>query len=205
MELNDIKRVMVVGAGTMGHSIAQVYAQSGFRVDLVDLKQEILEKAKERIKSNLMLLADYNRVTKEEIPNVIERINLSTDLKFASKKADYIVEAVSENRNMKKALYSQLDEYCSNEIIFASNTSELNIFKVAKVKNPERLIIQHWFRPPYIIPLVEIVPGKKTSPEIVDLSYKLLKKMGKTPIILKKFTNAFIVNKIQQAMNSAIF
>ncbi len=205
MELNDIKRVMVVGAGTMGHSIAQVYAQSGFRVDLVDLKQEILEKAKERIKSNLMLLADYNRVTKEEIPNVIERINLSTDLKFASKKADYVVEAVSENRNIKKALYSQLDEYCSNEIIFASNTSELNIFKVAKVKNPERLIIQHWFRPPYIIPLVEIVPGKKTSPEIVDLSYKLLKKMGKTPIILKKFTNAFIVNKIQQAMNSAIF
>ena len=205
MELNDIKRVMVVGAGTMGHSIAQVYAQSGFRVDLVDLKQEILEKARERIQSNLMLLADYHRVTKEEIPNIFERINLSTDLKLASKKADYVVEAVSENRNIKKALYSQLDEYCSNEIIFASNTSELNIFKVAKVKNPERLIIQHWFRPPYIIPLVEIVPGKKTSPEIVDLSYKLLKKMGKTPIILKKFTNAFIVNKIQQAMNSAIF
>ncbi|TFG15876.1 MAG: 3-hydroxyacyl-CoA dehydrogenase family protein [Promethearchaeota archaeon] len=205
MELKDIKRVMVVGAGTMGHSIAQVYAQSGFRVDLVDLKQEILEKAKERIKLNLMLLADYNRVTKDEISNIIERINLSTDLKFASKKADYVVEAVSENRNIKNALYSQLDEYCSNEIIFASNTSELNIFKVAKVKNPERLIIQHWFRPPYIIPLVEIVPGKKTSPQIVDLSYKLLKKMGKTPIILKKFTNAFIVNKIQQAMNSAIF
>jgi 3-hydroxybutyryl-CoA dehydrogenase len=205
MELNDIKRVMVVGAGTMGHSIAQVYSQSGFRVDLVDLKQELLEKAKERIQSNLMLLADYNRVTREEIPNIFERINLTTDLKFASKKADYVVEAVSENRNIKKALYSQLDEYCSNEIIFASNTSELNIFKVAKVKNPERLIIQHWFRPPYIIPLVEIVPGKKTSPEIVDLSYKLLKKMGKTPIILKKFTNAFIVNKIQQAMNSAIF
>ena len=205
MELNDIKRVMVVGAGTMGHSIAQVYSQSGFRVDLVDLKQELLEKAKERIQSNLMLLADYNRVTREEIPKIFERINLTTDLKFASKKADYVVEAVSENRNIKKALYSQLDEYCSNEIIFASNTSELNIFKVAKVKNPERLIIQHWFRPPYIIPLVEIVPSKKTSPEIVDLSYKLLKKMGKTPIILKKFTNAFIVNKIQQAMNSAIF
>jgi 3-hydroxyacyl-CoA dehydrogenase len=205
MELDDIKRVMVVGAGTMGHSIAQVYAQSGFRVDLVDLKPEILEKAKERIKSNLVLLADYHRVTNEELPTIIDRINLSTDLESASKKADYVVEAVSENRDIKKALYSQLDEYCSNEIIFASNTSELNIFKVARVKNPERLIIQHWFRPPYIIPLVEIVPGKKTSPEIVDLSYNLLEKMGKTPIILKKFTNAFIVNKIQQAMNSAIF
>lgn len=205
MKLEDIERVMVVGAGTMGHSIAQVYAQSGFRVDLIDLKLEILEKAKERIKSNLMLLASYNRVNNEEIPAIIKRINLSTDLELVSQKADFVVEAVSENRNIKKALYSQLDEYCSNETIFASNTSELNIFKLAKVKNPERLIIQHWFRPPYIIPLVEIVPGKKTSPDIVDLSYKLLKKMGKTPIILKKFTNAFIVNKIQEAMNSAIF
>jgi len=133
MELNDIKRVMVVGAGTMGHSIAQVYAQSGFRVDLVDLKQEILEKAKERIQSNLILLADYNRVTKEEIPTIIERINLSTDLKSASKKADYVVEAVSENREIKREVYSQLDKYCSSKIVFASNTSELNIFKLVDI------------------------------------------------------------------------
>ena len=87
----------------------------------------------------------------------------------------------------------------------ASNTSELNIFNIVDVNNPERLIIHHWFRPPHIIPLVEIVAGRKTSPEIIDLSYNLLKKLGKTPIILKKFTNAFIVNKIQQAINSAVF
>jgi 3-hydroxybutyryl-CoA dehydrogenase len=205
MNINDIKHVMVVGAGTMGHSIAQVYAQSGYDVDLVDLKQALLDKAKDKIKFNLYLLAEYQRVPSEEIPSIINRINLSTDLETIAKRADYVVEAVNENRHIKREVYSQLDEFCSRNIIFASNTSELNIFKIVDVNNPERLIIQHWFRPAHIIPLVEIVAGRKTSPEIVDLSRNILKKLGKTPIILKKFTNAFIVNKIQQAINSAIF
>jgi 3-hydroxybutyryl-CoA dehydrogenase len=205
MNINDIKHVMVVGAGTMGHSIAQVYAQSGYDVDLVDLKQELLDKAKNKIKFNLNLLAEYQRVPSEEIPSIINRINLSTDLETIAKRADYVVEAVSENRNIKREVYSQLDEFCSRKIIFASNTSELNIFKIVDVNNPERLVIQHWFRPAHIIPLVEIVAGRKTSPEIIDLSRNILKKLGKTPIILKKFTNAFIVNKIQQAINSAVF
>ncbi|MFX1442441.1 MAG: 3-hydroxyacyl-CoA dehydrogenase NAD-binding domain-containing protein, partial [Promethearchaeota archaeon] len=123
----------------------------------------------------------------------------------AAKRADYVVEAVSENKDIKRGVYSQLDELCSKKTIFASNTSELNIFKLVDINNPERLVIQHWFRPAHIIPLVEIVAGRKTSPEIIDLSYNMLKKLGKTPIILKKFTNAFIVNKIQQALNSAVF
>ena len=205
MNINDIKHVMVVGAGTMGHSIAQVYAQSGYDVDLVDLKQELLDKAKNKIRFNLNLLAEYQRVSSEEIPSIINRINLSTDLETIAKRADYVVEAVNENRDIKREVYSQLDEFCSHKIIFASNTSELNIFKIVDISNPERLVIQHWFRPAHIIPLVEIVAGSKTSPEIIDLSRNILKKLGKTPIILKKFTNAFIVNKIQQAINSAVF
>ena len=205
MNINDIKHVMVVGAGTMGHSIAQVYAQSGYDVDLVDLKQELLDKAKNKIRFNLNLLAEYQRVSSEEIPSIINRINLSTDLETIAKRADYVVEAVNENRDIKREVYSQLDEFCSHKIIFASNTSELNIFKIVDISNPERLVIQHWFRPAHIIPLVEIVAGRKTSPEIVDLSRNILKKLGKTPIVLKKFTNAFIVNKIQQAINSAVF
>jgi len=205
MNINEIKHVMVVGAGTMGHSIAQVYAQSGYDVDLVDLKQELLNNAKNKIKFNLNLLAEYQRVPSEEIPSIINRINFSTDLETIAKRADYVVEAVSENRNIKREVYSQLDEFCSRKIIFASNTSELNIFKIVDVNNPERLVIQHWFRPAHIIPLVEIVAGRKTSPEIIDFSYNMLKKLGKTPLILKKFTNAFIVNKIQTAINSAVF
>jgi len=205
MNLKDINQIMVVGAGTMGHSIAQVYAQSGYKVDLIDQKQQILDKARKKIESNLNLLEEYKRVSADEIPAIISRISFSTDLKSSAKTTDYVVEAVNEDRQIKRVVFSQLDEYCSEDIIFASNTSELNIFRVVDIQNPKRLIIQHWFRPPHIIPLVEIVSGKKTSPEIVDLSYNMLKKLGKTPIILKKFTNAFIANKIQQAINSAVF
>lgn len=205
LKLSEIKQVCVVGAGTMGHSIAQVYAQSGFNVNLVDLDQKTLDSALEKIKLNLDLLAKYNRVSKNDIPDILNRLNPTTDLETACKDVQLVVEVVNEDRNVKRKVYSQLDEICSTDTIFASNTSELNIFKVVDVRNPERLIIQHWIRPPHIIPLVEIVAGRKTSPDLVDLSYNLLKKLGKTPVILRKFTNAFIANKIQQAINSAVF
>jgi len=135
----------------------------------------------------------------------LNHIHPSTDLKVAAQNCDLVLEAVSEDRNVKREVFSQLNEFCSEDIILASNTSELNIFNVAKVKNPKRLVIHHWFHPPYIIPLVEIVAGRKTSSEVIDISFKLLEKIGKKPLILKKFTNAFVVNKIQQAINSAVF
>ncbi|MBA7518028.1 3-hydroxybutyryl-CoA dehydrogenase [subsurface metagenome] len=205
MELDKIKRILVVGAGTMGHAIAQVYATAGFEVDLVDLNQEVLANAMNKIKSNLSLLVEYKHVKSGEISNILNRIHPSTDLKVAAQNCDLVLEAVSEDRNVKREVFSQLNEFCSEDIILASNTSELNIFNVAKVKNPKRLVIHHWFHPPYIIPLVEIVAGRKTSSEVIDISFKLLEKIGKKPLILKKFTNAFVVNKIQQAINSAVF
>ena len=205
MELDKIKRILVVGAGTMGHAIAQVYATAGFEVDLVDLNQEVLDNAMNKIKSNLSLLVEYKHVKSGEISNILNRIHPSTDLKVAAQNCDLVLEAVSEDRNIKREVFSQLNEFCSEDIILASNTSELNIFNVAKVKNPKRLVIHHWFHPPYIIPLVEIVAGRKTSSEVIDISFKLLEKIGKKPLILKKFTNAFVVNKIQQAINSAVF
>jgi 3-hydroxyacyl-CoA dehydrogenase len=205
MELDKIKRILVVGAGTMGHAIAQVYATAGFEVDLVDLNQEALDNAMNKIKSNLSLLVEYKHVKSGEISNILNRIHPSTDLKVATQNCDLVLEAVSEDRNIKREVFSQLDEFCSEDIILASNTSELNIFNIAKVKNPKRLVIHHWFHPPYIIPLVEIVAGRKTSSEVIDISFKLLEKVGKKPLILKKFTNAFVVNKIQQAINSAVF
>jgi 3-hydroxybutyryl-CoA dehydrogenase len=205
MELDKIKRILVVGAGTMGHAIAQVYATAGFEVDLVDLNQKVLDNAMNKIKSNLSLLVEYKHVKSGEISNILNCIHPSTDLKVAAQNCDLVLEAVSEDRNVKREVFSQLNEFCSQDIILASNTSELNIFNVAKVKNPKRLVIHHWFHPPYIIPLVEIVAGRKTSSEVIDISFKLLEKIGKKPLILKKFTNAFVVNKIQQAINSAVF
>ncbi|MFX1337306.1 MAG: 3-hydroxyacyl-CoA dehydrogenase family protein [Promethearchaeota archaeon] len=201
----EIKRVLVVGAGTMGHSIAQVYATAGFEVNMVDLNSDILNHGMELIKSNLNTLAEFGRVKTDEIPKIINRIHPSTNLSDAVKGVDYVVEAVSEVPDIKSKVFSQLDKYCSKDSILASNTSSLDIFKIVKVSRPERLVIQHWFAPPHIIPLVEIVPGRKTSKEVVKLSVDLIKRIGKTPVVLDKFIDSFIVNKIQGAISGVVF
>ena len=201
----EIKEVLVIGAGTMGHSIAQVYAHAGIEVNLVDINQDALDRAMNLIKSNLNTLTEFKRVNTNEIPNILDHIHPSTDLPNAAKKADLVVEAVSEVPDLKAKIFSQLSEYCSEDTILASNTSSLDIFRIVKVKRPERLVIQHWFAPPHIIPLVEIVPGRKTSKEVVELSVKLLEKIGKKPVVLKKFIDQFIVNKIQNAIGGVIF
>ncbi|TFG15909.1 MAG: 3-hydroxyacyl-CoA dehydrogenase family protein [Promethearchaeota archaeon] len=202
----EIKKVVVVGAGTMGHSIAQVYAQSGYEVTLVDLNQEILTQAITKIKSNLETLVEYGILNQNGIANIIERIHTSEDLTSCAKDANLIVEAIPEIPELKEKLFLQLSELCPEDCIFASNTSSLDIFKIAKnINNPKRLVIHHWFAPPHIIPLVEIVPSRKTSKDIIDLSIKLIESLGKKPILLNKFTESFIVNKIQNAISSVVF
>ena len=201
----EIKKVLVVGAGTMGPSIAQVYATSGFEVNLVDLNEDILDRSINSIKSNLNTLAEFGRVKSNEIPDILNRIHPSTDLKAAAKDVDLAIEAVNEIPDVKNKVFSQLSEFCSEDTILASNTSSLNIFKIVKVNKPERLVIQHWYAPPHIIPLVEIVPGRKTSKEVIDLSVQVIKKIGRKPIVLNKYIDQFIVNRIQNAIGGVCF
>ena len=201
----EIKKILVVGAGTMGHSIAQVYATGGIDVNLVDVNKDILDHAMNLVKSNLETLAEFERVQSNEISDILNRIHPSTNLKDAAQDVDLVVEAVSEVPDLKNKVFSLLAEYCSENTILASNTSSLDIFKIVKVKNPERVVIQHWFAPPHIIPLVEIVPGRKTSKEVVELSVKLMEKLGKKPTVLKKYIEQFVVNKIQNAIGGVVF
>ena len=201
----EIKKILVVGAGTMGHSIAQVYATGGIDVNLVDVNKDILDHAMNLIKSNLETLAEFERVQSNEISDILNRIHPSTNLKDAAQGVDLVVEAVSEVPDLKNKVFSLLAEYCSENTILASNTSSLDIFKIVKVKSPERVVIQHWFAPPHIIPLVEIVPGRKTSKEVVELSVKLMEKLGKKPTVLKKYIEQFVVNKIQNAIGGVVF
>ncbi|NVM45540.1 MAG: 3-hydroxyacyl-CoA dehydrogenase family protein [Candidatus Lokiarchaeota archaeon] len=206
VEIKDLKSVLIIGAGTMGHSIAQVYAQTGFEVDLVDTHQKKLDHALELIKSNLGVLAEFNRVQNDKIPPIIERIHLKTELKEAADEKMFVVEAVSEIPELKKQLFDQLSEFCPENAILASNTSTLDIFKITKgAKNRQRIIAHHWFAPPHIIPLVEVVPSSKTSPETVEFSVNLLKKIGKKPIVIDKFLPGYIVNRIQMALNGAMY
>ena len=199
-----IKRVLVVGAGTMGHSLALVFARAGYEVDLVDMKAEALEKACGLIHSNLETLKTTKMIPSGSVPKILKRIHPSTSLDVG-KRADVVVEAISENARAKKRLYHSLFALCPPATIFASNTSYLNIFQFLKTGPLERLLIAHWYAPPHLIPLVDLVKGPKTSPETVETFMKLLYRLGKEPVLMKKFIPGYIVNRLQRAMGREIF
>jgi len=205
MDQDDVKRAVVVGAGVMGHSIAHVFARTGIEVNLVDLNQAVLERAMGLIHANLETLAEFERISSDDIPGVVARIHLFTDLAAGAKGVDFAIEAVSEVPKIKRKVFSQLDQFLPPDVVIASNTSSLDIFGIAQVTRPERLVVAHWFAPPHIIPLVEVVPGPSTSPEVVRFTASLMKRLGKRTVIMKEFVPAFIVNRIQQGISKAVW
>jgi 3-hydroxybutyryl-CoA dehydrogenase len=200
MDPKDIKKTVVVGAGVMGHSIAQVFAQAGIEVHLVDLNEKALERATNLIKSNLLTLAEYGSISENEIPSILDRIHPSMDLASSARGVDFVVEVVPEVPDVKREIFSQLNVCCSEDTVIASNTSGLDIFDLADVKKPDRLVIAHWFAPAHVIPLVEVVPGPETSKEVVHFTAELMVRLGKEPVIMNEFVPAFIVNQIQNAV-----
>ncbi len=200
-----VHKAAVIGAGAMGHSIAQVFAQGGITTALVDTDRKRLERAINLIQNNLQTLAEYGKIKTEIIPEILNRINLLTDLGEACNDVDYVIEAVSEVADIKKEVFLELSKSCREDTILASNTSGLNIFNIVEVVRPERLLIAHWFAPPHIIPLVEVVPGEKTSAETVESTVDLLRRLGKTSVVLTKFIRSFLINRIQNSMTSAMW
>jgi len=204
MNMEDIEKIAVIGAGVMGASISLVFARHGYNVWLCDRTQEVLAHAADIIESTLATLVEFGCLSRDEAPAVLDRLHPTTDFVEASQGSDFVMEAVFENPAIKKEVFAQLNENCSRDTVFSSNTSGLDIFSLAEIDNPERLIITHWFSPAHIIPLVEVVPGEKTSPEVVDLTGKILVSLEKKPVFLKKFVPSFIVNRIQNAINKTI-
>jgi 3-hydroxybutyryl-CoA dehydrogenase len=205
MDHNDVKRAVVVGAGVMGHSMAHVFAQAGIEVNLVDLDESILEHAMDLMKANLETLAEFKKVSGNDIPGILGRIYPSTDLAGGAEGVDFAVEAVAEVPDAKREVFSQLDQFCPENTVIASNTSSLDIFSIAQITRPERLVVAHWFAPPHIIPLVEVVPGPKTSQEVVEFTANLMKRLGKKTVIMKEFVPSFIVNRIQHSVSRAVW
>ena len=200
MDLRNVKKVAVIGAGVMGHSIAQVFAQATLRVDLVDLKNEFLARALKLVKSNLQTLAEYGRIDSGEIPEILDHIHPTTDLEAAVREADFVLEAVAEIPEVKRGVFSRLEEASPEDAILASNTSSLELFKIIQVRDPSRVVITHWFAPPHIIPLVEVVPGPATDPRVVRFAANLMERIGKRPLVMEQFVQSFIVNRIQSAI-----
>lgn len=205
MSANRLECIGIVGAGVMGHSIAQVFAEHGHMVRLCDVSEERIERAGRLIRSTLENLCELERLSPDEIPRILDRIQMTTDMAEAVRGAGMVIEAVPEIPDLKKDLFSRLNAFCSKDAILASNTSGLDIFALVEVDVPERLVITHWFSPPHIIPLVEIVPGGMTSAGVISRTVELIRGVGKKPIVLKKFVPAFIVNRIQNAVNRAAF
>ncbi|SES31315.1 3-hydroxyacyl-CoA dehydrogenase family protein [Psychrobacillus sp. OK032] len=195
------EKVTVLGAGTMGHGIVQLYAQAGYDVYMYDIKDEFLEKAVARISDNLDMLIQENSITTSEKENILKRISTSTDLKEAVSGSQFVTEAVSENLTIKFVLFKQLEEVIEDDTIIASNTSTFSIQQLSEgVQKTDRLIITHFFNPAHLVPLVEVVKGPETSQDIIDRTVEVLKNIGKKPVVLKKDIPGLIANRLQAAL-----
>jgi len=192
-----IKNITVLGSGIMGHGIAQVSAMSGYNVVLRDIEQQFLDKAIEKIKWSLEKLVSKEKITKSQSDEIFSRIKTQVDLREAVKSADLVIEAVPEIMDLKKKVYSELDQVAGKNVIFASNTSTLPITEIANItSNPERFIGIHFFNPPQLMKLVEVIPGQKTSPEILSQTVEYVRSVKKEPVICKKDVPGFIVNRL---------
>ena len=197
----EINTIAVIGAGTMGHGIAQVFALAGKQVALSDSDPVVLGKAIPRIKTNLETCIKFGDINKNKAASVPERITLTPDLAEAASQADYIVEAVVEDLEVKRSLLRQLEEHCPDNTIITSTTSSYCVRDMAVTLNhPERFLVTHFWNPPYIIPAVEVMPGDFTSFEAVESTITLLESVGKYPALVKKDVPGFVGNRLQHAL-----
>ena len=196
MSMKDIRNVAVVGAGLMGHSIAQEFAVAGCQVALNDVSEERLGHARERIRQNLEMLG-----RSQEVDEVESRMTFTGDLRMAVEDADLVVEAITEDLEIKRALFAELEGICREDAILASNTSTFMPSQLAEAtKNPGRVLVTHYFNPPHVVPLVEVVGGRDTSPETIETVRDLLLSQGKKPVVLGTEALGFIANRLQAAL-----
>jgi len=195
--LLDIKNITVLGSGIMGHGIAQVSAMAGYNVVLRDIEQKFLDKAMEKIKWSLDKLVSKEKISQGEADNIFSRIKPIVDLDTAVKDCDMVIEAVPEIMDLKKKVYSELDQKVGKEVVFASNTSTLPITEIANTTSrPEKLIGIHFFNPPQLMKLVEVIPGQKTSEDLIRTTIEFVKSVKKEPVLCRKDVPGFIVNRL---------
>jgi len=201
VQLEDIKKISVIGASTMGHGIGLTYALRGYRVVLNHPREATLGNAMRHIRNELKTLAENGLIAPDMIEATLSRIATATDLKEAVKEADFVTEAVREDVEVKKKVFRDLDILCPEHTILASNTSALLLKDIAsQCRRRDKAVITHWVNPPYLVPLVEVVRGEETSDETVALAYNLLKKIKKVPVIINREIPGFILNRLQTAL-----
>jgi len=201
-----LKKAAVIGSGAMGHGITQLLAMSGLEVAMVDISDELLQKGMEKIKWSLGKFVEKKRIRQEDANAALSRIKTTTSYEEAAKEIDLAIEAVPENMELKKQVFAKLDSIAPPHAILASNTSTLSITEMGNAtKRPEKVAGMHFFNPPQMMVLVEVIKGEKTSQETIDTLVELAKKLGKTPVVVKKDVRGFIVNRVLGAVFNEAF
>jgi enoyl-CoA hydratase/3-hydroxyacyl-CoA dehydrogenase len=193
----NLKNITVLGSGIMGHGIAQVSATAGYNVVLRDIEQGFLDKAMEKIKWSLDKLVVKEKISQQEADSIYSRITPIVNLSDAVKDAQLVIEVVPEIMELKKKVYAELDAVAGKDVIFASNTSTLPITEIANTTSrPEKFIGIHFFNPPQLMKLVEVIPGEKTSHEIIDLTQEYVKSVKKESVLCRRDVPGFIINRL---------
>ena len=197
MDVMEIKNITVLGSGIMGHGIAQISAMAGYNVVLRDIEQKFLDKAMDKINWSLEKLVSKEKISKDERDKITTRIKPMVDLSNAVHDSDLVIEAVPEIMDLKKQVYRELDKVADGRIIFASNTSTLPITEIANtISRPEKFIGIHFFNPPQLMKLVEVIPGQKTTDDIIKTTINFVESVKKVPIICRRDVPGFIINRL---------
>lgn len=192
-------KVGIAGAGTMGSGIAQIFARKGHEVVITDIKEEFLEKSKRLVSIFNSSLIEENLMTEEEAEKVVKNISYSVD-KNVFADADLIIEAIVEIMDVKQDFWEEVEAIATEDAIFATNTSGLSINEISKkVKDKSRFLGTHFWNPPHIIPLVELIRGKETKQEVIDTLIELVESIDKVPVVVQKDAPGFIGNRLQFA------
>ncbi len=200
-----MRNITVIGAGTMGNGIAHVFAQSGFKVCLLDVSDHALEKAINTIRKNLNRLLEKEKITNEQLELTLSNITLQTDMKTAVQEAELVIEAATENIQAKFSIFKQLGQLVGNQVILATNTSSISITSIAsQVEAPERVIGMHFMNPVPIMKLVEVIRGYNTTDQTTETIMALSAQLGKMPVEVNDYAG-FVANRILMPMiNEAI-
>ena len=201
MNVDNIKQVAVVGAGLIGHGITLECAKAGYEVSLNSRSDESLQRAAQMIRESLRMLAKMGLVSSDQAEAIPSKIQMNTSLEESVQDVDVVIEAVYEDLILKQHVLRELDRLCPERVILASSTSTLLPGKLAQaVRIPERVVVAHYINPPHLVPLVEIVRGEHTSDETVAALHGLLKKVGKSPVVVQKELPGFISGRLQMVV-----
>ena len=200
MKLEEIKKIGIAGSGTMGSGIALIFALKGYEVVVTDVEEKFLENAKRIISINQSSLIEEGIITQAEAEHSLKHIHFATDKKVFSD-ADVIIEAIIEKLDIKQDFWKEVEEIAKEDAILATNTSGLSITAISKkVVNKGRFIGMHWWNPPHIIPLIELIRGDGTNDETVNTLTELIQKIGKESVVVQKDASGFIGNRLQFAV-----